>query len=463
MILSARLNNGNLSSDVKAQQPRHLSALMFFKKYPIFLLAFGPPLFRPLKGIDITRGELDIWSYLQVGLIVLVSIPAILRLLYAESITIPAQVRSILRLAFFLGFLFLLSTIYTTSRFTTVSYSICYLLTLLCMVDFIAQANHTPPNWMQCIYQLRFVSFILLLVAIMALFIDPMFVMSVTQNEEIRFSGSNVAPVSVICPIIVIISVHSFLYRLESKVKSVLCFLVGMAGTLLSQSRGSELALVFALAIIGLFWAKAKRQTAYIFISGSLLFICLSGFLVGSIGAGRIWSIFNRGQDVRGIESASGRIEIWTYVIQYCITHPWGMGYIAGFRTLFRNYYSLWLTVDVTHIGGAHNSFIQVLADAGWLALAVYLIMIVKVIAIGWRAAKVSSSASMEFVSTFSHMMACAMALLFFCLVNGMTTTDFIVPLRASFYFQNIIIAIILCAFAKMIYASRRKYIASVE
>jgi len=438
-------------------QPRRISAFKFFKIYPIFLLAFGPPLFRPLRGVDITQGQVDIWSYFQVGLIVLVSVPAILRIVVADTITIPIQVRTVLRLAILLGLLFVLSAVYTTDRLTTVAYSICYFLTLICMVEFIAQVCRNPPNWMQCLYQLRLIAFILLVLVFLTLFFDSGLVMNFEVDAGIRFLGGGVAPISIICPIITIISAHALLHNLESRIQSVFSLIVGLAGTLITRSRGSEVALLFALAIVVMFWARLSRRTMYVFISGFILFILLSGVFVGFIGTERIWSIFNRGEDISGIESASGRTYIWSFVFHYCISHPWGMGYVAGFRTIFRNYYSLGLPLVVSRIGNAHNSFIQVLADAGWPALIVYLIMIARVVTVAWRAAKVPSSRTQEYGCAPGHVMTCALSLLVFCIVGGTTGADYVVPMRASFYFQNIIIAIILGAYARALIAVRVK------
>jgi O-antigen ligase len=454
MKLPTRLINNDLSDDTNVPQLRRLSAFGFFKKYPIFLLAFGPPIFRPLKGVDITRGQVDIWGVFQVGLIVLVAIPASIRMGVAGSITIPVQIRPILKLAFYLGILFMLSTVYSTNRLTTVAYSICYFLTLICMVELIVQVYRNPPNWMQSLYQLRLLAFCLFILVILTLFYNSGLVLNF-EEARVRLLGGGIAPIPIICPIITIISAHSFLHNLESRVRSTFFIIVGLAGTMSARSRGSEVALLVALTLVVMFWAMSSRRMMYVFISGLILIIFIALGLVEVIGADRIWNIFNRGENVSGIASASGRTYIWSFVLRYCIYHPWGMGYVAGFRTIFRNYYSLGMPVVVSSIGNAHNSYVQVLADAGWLALTVYLMMIARIVFIGWRAARGSSLKSLEYGCAPSHVMACALALLIFCLVCGITGADFVVPMRASYYFQNIIIAIILGAHARALIVVR--------
>jgi hypothetical protein len=53
--------------------------------------------------------------------------------------------------------------------------------------------------------------------------------------------------------------------------------------------------------------------------------------------------------------------------------------------------------------------------------------------------------------------------LLFYCLVNGLDASEYVLPLRAEFYVQNIILAIILGASASMLIASRTRYAFSAK
>jgi O-antigen ligase len=179
--------------------------------------------------------------------------------------------------------------------------------------------------------------------------------------------------------------------------------------------------------------------------------------IIGSVGGGRIWNIFNRGQNIRGIESASGRTDIWYFVIQYCTAHPLGMGYIAGFRMLFRNYFTLDLQVNVFGIGNAHNTYLQVLSDAGWLALAIYLIMLMKVVRIALRFANKRFYSNLALDNDFHYTIECSLVMLVSCLSAGISAADYVVPLRSVFYWQFILIGIILGASATMLDAFRAR------
>src|ERR1039458_7526330 len=113
MNQSTRWIDNDESVIPEAQPSRRLSSLKFFMRYPIFLLMFGPPIFRSSAGIDATKGNVDIWAFIQVGWLSLFAIRAILRLVAARSIFLPKSIRSILRLAFILGLLYLASVAYS--------------------------------------------------------------------------------------------------------------------------------------------------------------------------------------------------------------------------------------------------------------------------------------------------------------------------------------------------------------
>jgi len=452
----------NSECETRGPQPgRRLSFMRFLMRYPIFLLALGPPVFRSARGIDITEGQVDIWSFLQVGLLGAVTMRAVLRLTATEAIFIPKQIRSVLKFAFLLGLLFLASTIYSPSRLTTAAYSIFYIFTWICIVGFIADVYRNPPEWMQCLFHLRFISFLLLAVVFFVLTVDPRLVMQVLPGEGIRLRGDAVAPVAVICPVIALISTYSFLHSLEPRFRAVFFFLVGLAGTLLTQIRGSELALFLCLFFLATLWAKSSKRAACLFISGLMASILFFVTVATVIGPERIWNKFNRGENAAGIESASGRTELWAFVLKYCTTHPWGMGYVAGFRIIFRQYFSLSTGQILSHLGTAHNTFLDILASAGWLALAVYLIMLTKIIRLAWPfvSRHVSLNAALDIYS--QHAVRCSLVLLVFCLAYGMGATEFSAPLRAGFYILYIIIAIILGASARMIADARARNISA--
>jgi len=387
---------------------------------------------------------------------------ALFRLVTAKSIYIPKRIQVVLNMAFSLGILYMVSVAYSPVRLVSAAYAIFYILAWICAAEFIIDVYRNPPNWIQCLFQLRTVCLILFILVVITAPFEPDFVMLVVARF-FRLLGGAVAPMPIICPVIAIISAYAFFYSLESKSRSIVFFAAGMGGTLVTNARSSELALLLSLLIIVIMRARLGRRTAYLFTSGFIFSMLLTSMLVGFIGFDRIWNYFNRGQELKGIESASGRIQIWNFVASYCMAHPLGMGYVAGFRIIFRNYFGIEQQVEVTHIGNAHNSFIQVLADAGWLALAIYLIMIIMIVYLGLRFINTSPTVVLESNSVPRHAMVCALIVFFFCLVTGTAASDFDVPLRAAFYIQNLIIAIIMGISSNMTANSRLRHSALIK
>lgn len=454
MNQTARVVGDNRGVRNQAQPVGRLSLWKFLLRYPIFFLAFGPPILRS-EGIDASKGVIDLWSFFQAGLLSFLAGRAIIRLATPQSIYIPRQIRSILKMAFFLDLLFVASAAYSPSHAVSAAYALLYLFTLICVAEFVVDVYRNPPDWVECLFHLRLIAFLLLCLVILVLPFKPGIVMEVTPGLGMRVFGGVVAPVQVICPMIAIISAYSLLHSLESRGKALLLFLVGLAGSLDFRSRGCELALLLSLSLVAIEWAKTSRRVTYAAISAFMASILLAGLVVSAVGGGRIWDSFNRGQDVSGIESASGRIEMWKFVFHYCATHPWGMGYVAGFRIVFRQYYSVVTGNVLSHLGTAHNTFIDILAGAGWLALGVYLLMLVKTIMLAWRFVKQKIRPDSPFDSASLHGIRCSLVLLIYCLAYGMTATEFSAPLRAGFYIIYILIAIILGISARMIVAAR--------
>jgi hypothetical protein len=456
MVESARLAGSRDPELAAPQALKRLSSLKFFLRYPIFLLAFGPPQFKQaVIGIDTSQAHFSLWNIFQVGWLSVIAFRAIVRLATARSILIPKQSQPILKLMIFLGLLFMASVVYSPGRIVSAEYTVLYFLNLVCMIEFIVDVYRDPPNWMQCIIQIRLVMLLLIAAVLLTLPFAPTMVMLYAPGVGVRLIGGTVAQMSLCPEIVAIISAYTFLHSLESRIRSALFFVVGLAGTLITQARGAELSLFLVLSVLVIGWAKTSKRSAYIFAAGLMAFTLLAGVLESEIGWGRIWRGFNRGQDTEGIVTASGRTGVWESVIEYCIIHPQGMGYIAGIRTFHGGVYVANLSAILTKTGGTDNSFFEVLADAGWPALALYLLMLARTVALGWHFAKKASSGVLESVNAISHPLRCALLLLMFCLAEGMEGSIFTIPMFAAFYCQNILIVIILGASASVLIASR--------
>jgi hypothetical protein len=282
--------------------------------------------------------------------------------------------------------------------------------------------------------------------------------MNVPKDSGLRLMGGAIRTLPAVCPLIAIISAYSFLHSLESRVRSALYFLASLTALAATQVRGAEIALTLVLAALGLSWARTSVRSAYIVVSVFMASILVAGVVLATSGGGRIWKTFNRGQDVSDIITASGRTIYWEDLIEYCMEHPKGMDYIAGIRHAHLGKYAMVLHADLTGVGATDNSYIEVLSDAGWLALALYLVMMAKTVLLGLRFVKRSPVDRSPSMNSTRHAIQCALLLLAFCLIEGMKGSDFVTPLRQEFYFQYIFFTIILGASTSMLIASRPRY-----
>ncbi len=434
---------------------QRLSWPRFFLRYPIFLLAFGPPLFRAADkyaGVDTSKAHFDIWTILQLGLIGLVSSRALLRLANSRIIRLTAPVRSVVKYWLFLGLMFVVSIAYSPGRAVSFAYSVIYFLILTSITEFLVDTYRTPPDWMQCLFALRLVSLLLFLAVLVTLPISPGMVL-----EGFRLLGGSVASVPLIAPVIAIVSAYSFLHSLEPRLQAALLTLLGIAGTAVTQWRGAEIGLIVIFLILGLVWARESLRSAYKLVGASVALSLVVILVLLTVGAGRVWNRFNRGGDFQNIVTISGRTELWSEVIAYCSVHPQGMGYIAGIRSSrISSGGSTSFHSSLTHMGGTDNSYFEVLADAGWIALLLYLVILFKIIALGMRFALEHSRRRPRSELIHRRPIQCALLIFGFCLIDGMDSSIFATPLTQAYYFQHIAMAVILGTASSIILARRR-------
>ena len=83
MSQSAQWINGTNAEATSERPIRRLSTLEFLLRYPVFLLAFGPPILRQrstFAGVDTSQSHFDFWSIIQVGWLFAIALRAVYRL-----------------------------------------------------------------------------------------------------------------------------------------------------------------------------------------------------------------------------------------------------------------------------------------------------------------------------------------------------------------------------------------------
>ena len=429
-----------------------LSYLKLLLRYPVLLLAFGPPVLRshylPVADVDATWPHFDYWSVFQVALPFLVAARAAYRLAFAHSIVIPRTSRIILGLAFFLWALFAISCLYSPRPLATIAFAFLYLLNLICVFEFLVDVYHNPPDWMQFVFGLRFVCLALLGLLLLVLPFKPQLV-TISTGYGIRLLGGGICAVYIVCPVIAIISAYSFLHSLESKISSAFFFLASAAALVASQWRGAEISLILVLILLVIDWARMRKHFAIKVTTVAVTIALLIGLALAVFGSHRVWVALTHNQDREVLLGGSGRVEQWMALLHYSVDHPLGMGYVA--RTERPDLEGPW---GQYKIEGIDNGYLEVLGVAGWLALAVYAIILAKTAALGWRFATKRSFVGALHSGVTSDSIRCAVLLFTYCLLEQMENSEFAIPLRQSFYLQYILIAIILGQSAAVLNAS---------
>lgn len=129
-----------------------------------------------------------------------------------------------------------------------------------------------------------------------------------------------------------------------------------------SQSRGALLAII---AVSGFFWLKTKNKlvTGLAIVLLSILGIA---FMPES-WTDRMVSIKNYEEDA----SAMGRIDAWVYSINLANDRLTG----GGFNSWSKNNYAIYNPDSVARVV-AHSVYFSVLADHGWVGLALFLLIL---------------------------------------------------------------------------------------
>jgi putative inorganic carbon (HCO3(-)) transporter len=162
-------------------------------------------------------------------------------------------------------------------------------------------------------------------------------------------------------PMIVYLAVHSA-HRLVRFGCWVFAFFV-MVAALFTYSRGGALALAAMAAVL---WLRSPRRL------GTLAVLAIFGVVALAFAPDALWTRFGSIDDFRQDGSAMGRLGIWRVSLILASQHP-----LTGVGFQMTAQPALVLRVDPTVIPRAvHNSYIEVLVEAGIFAFLCHLVMI---------------------------------------------------------------------------------------
>jgi hypothetical protein len=85
--------------------------------------------------------------------------------------------------------------------------------------------------------------------------------------------------------------------------------------------------------------------------------------------------------------------------------------------------------------------------------------MLVNIVRLAMRFANTHTYIKLNHYSIYRMTIECSLVMLLFCLTMGISSADYDIPLRIYFYWQFIIIAVILSASARVLTDARARHI----
>lgn len=420
---------------------RNRSTLRFLLRYPIFLLALGPPVLRTAGvGTDTSQAHADLWSVLQVTWIGAVAANAIYRI--RSSMFIPPQVQGIIRTALLLGVLFAVSILYSPGRTVSAEFALLYFMTWVVVVQFVSDTYTNTQDWIEALRALRRVCVSSYLLIIAVFIISPSMVFTTENGQAFRLTGGAVGSTVILGPVIAFISLYFLLHKLDKSPKNLALVIFGVFGTLASASRGAIFAMLVVMAMISFLWATDSATRRLKLTTSILVLLATSALATLVVGSEKIVTAFHRGQSTAEIAQGSGRSYLWQLAFSLVSESPQGLGYVAGFRHAMANRFDIYFNGDISKLGTAHNTFLQYLLDAGWLGLLCFLLLTLQLALLVHRfirKASVRKAASAAY-----HALCCGTAIELYCLINGIESSAYNIPLQQLFYLQHIAYALIL-------------------
>ncbi|HEX6706032.1 MAG TPA: O-antigen ligase family protein [Albitalea sp.] len=150
------------------------------------------------------------------------------------------------------------------------------------------------------------------------------------------------------------------------------CLLISIGGLAVAQSRGGvmgALALVLAMALL----VRARLRLPFVLASAFLLALALVGLGLWPAWDGTIAGLVPGGRP----EAVLDRLIIWGVVRDVMLDNPFfGVG-LGNFRDAFFAR-EPWLHVELAYQSlHAHNTYLEILADTGWVGLCAYLAFLI--------------------------------------------------------------------------------------
>lgn len=200
------------------------------------------------------------------------------------------------------------------------------------------------------------------------------------DNNSGLYEGSIISTVAIcIIPLILYLAEHGTIFPPDPRVR-VFAYALCFACLLIPVGTEARTGLICAGVLAGMMFLRAKRKLLY-GAAGAVALLAAIPFLPSSF-TNRMDTISN----YQGDESASTRVQVWKWTLDYVRQHPFGGGFDAYRQNSFRYETVSRITnpdgsVRVEHMtvvdrGRAyHSSYFEMLGEQGYLGLGLWLLL----------------------------------------------------------------------------------------
>lgn len=394
---------------------------------PIVLLYFGPPVFRfeTRPASASLEGAVDIWNLFRVGWWAAVGLLAVYSLIRRRRVAIqvirdhPVTVVS----ASLLILCMLLSTAFAPSALFTAANAAMMAILTVAALDLAVRIRAGSATAGTLLQGLLGTAFVLATIIVAMLPVFPEAVSNGMSGDEIRVEGGWIADTTLLG--LTVLVCGAFLVSGVRRGVRGLAYLAVPASfglLLLSRSRTVYLAAGIAMLAWGIVWlGKVEWRRAVRAIGIVSLAIAMAlGSSAGLLALGESKAFDEIGtylvRDASTLSTMSGRTTIYSVLLNQVPEHLLGSGYSAGPRAqLLASARELLAgNVIASRIGNAHNAYLELLAGAGLMALATFMVLV--------------ASSALTLVRSKEPGALPLLALLVGGAVIGMTGSDIVLP-----------------------------------
>lgn len=400
---------------------------------PMLLLVSGPPVLRGWRDpLATLRTEFDATIVWQILVYLLAGGLALLHLLRPLRRGIHARHVPLIVLSALVALLFATSSIWSPSPIATLAMSMLLVIGMLATAQFAYSGAELAADPVEILSAFRWLAGALMIAVLVAYLLN---VPGMTQWNPtgVRIRGGRLGTQQILAPAVFAISLYFLAMRLRPAAGELLWIALSLVVIWFARTRAAYVTLLVAAALVWLVWIRQRVGTRALLQRAAITLVLGGAFAALALASTGVLELtWQRGGSADSVTTLSHRTTIWSWTLNQVGEHPFGFGYVTGFRQIFLGmdpimrdaYQYQGLVVDL--IGEAHNSHLELLVAAGWPGFLLYLTVLAVVAYRGIRTVVLSAHDR-------RHGPILALILLTICLLDGMTSSAYALPTRQSF------------------------------